>query len=158
MDIVKDDHKTEVRAFADEVLRGWLPFFQQVITADLPERDASPASMSWYGPIALKIQVVRTLIKIKTVFRSLLLPQSFAFFEATWGSLTQARGRLPGTVHRLRLPGPVGGHRGPPYTLDYLVLDLLDLLNQLLRAPPVQKHLELQVASHGAAHQDALGP
>lgn len=153
MDIVKDDHKTEVRAFADEVLRGWLPFFQQVIATDLPERDASPTSMSWYGPIALKIQVVRTLIKIKTVFRSLLLPQSFAFFEATWGALTKLEDAYRELFIDSDSQGRLEDIEGLPYTLDYLVLDLLDLLNQLLRAPPVQKHLELQIASHGAAHQ-----
>lgn len=153
MDIVKDDHKTEVRAFADEVLRGWLPFFQQVIATDLPERDASPTSMSWYGPIALKIQVVRTLIKIKTVFRSLLLPQSFAFFEATWGALTKLEDAYRELFIDSDSQGRLEDIEGLPYTLDYLVLDLLDLLNQLLRAPPVQKHLELQITSHGAAHQ-----
>ncbi len=41
MDMVKDDHKKEVRAFAQEVLSGWLPFLEQAIRSPLPDRGNS---------------------------------------------------------------------------------------------------------------------
>src|SRR5690606_41415737 len=44
---------------------------------------------SWYGPVALKDQAVKTLIKVRSVFPSLLLPQSTTLFTATWEELAR---------------------------------------------------------------------
>ncbi|KAK3352709.1 armadillo-type protein [Lasiosphaeria hispida] len=153
MDIVKDDHKTEVKTFAEEVLRGWLPFFEQVIKSPLPEREKPDAQPdSWHGPITLKVQVVKTLIKIKTVFRSLLLPQSTTFFTATWEELAKVQDAYRQLFIEADAQGRLEDIDGLPFTLDFLVLDELDLLNQLLRAAPVQTQLEAEIASHATVH------
>ncbi len=39
---------------------------------------------------------------------------------------------------------------GLPFTLDFLILDQLDFLNQCLRAPPVQKQLEAELNAHSS--------
>ncbi|KAH8900212.1 ARM repeat-containing protein [Thozetella sp. PMI_491] len=158
MDMVKEDHKKEVRAFADEVLRGWLPFLEQAIKTPLSEpgtSDSQPDSQpdSWNGPIALKTQVMKTLIKIKAVFPALLLPQSVTFFTATWEELS----KLQGTFQELFIDNDAQGRLedidGLPFTLDFLVLDQLDFLNQCLRAPPVQKQLEAELNAHPSTQE-----
>ncbi|KAL1868216.1 hypothetical protein VTK73DRAFT_3809 [Phialemonium thermophilum] len=155
MDIVKDDHKKEVKAFAEEILKGWLPFLEQILKMTLSDQGLSPGYQpeSWNGPIALKLQVAKTLIKIKTVFPALLLPQSPALFSATWEDLIKLQGPYQQLFIDSDAQGRLEDIDGLPFTLDFLVLEELDLLNQLLRAPPVQKELEAQLNAHGAVHQ-----
>jgi hypothetical protein len=153
MDIVKEDHKKEVRTFAEEVLSGWLPFLEQVIKSGLPPLgDTGSQPETWYGPIALKIQAVKTLIKVRSVFPSLLLPRSTTFFTATWEELS----RLAPSYQALFIDSDAQSRLedidGLPFTLDFLVLDLLDFLNQCMRAPPVQKQLDAEITAHGAVH------
>ncbi|KAK3687769.1 armadillo-type protein [Podospora appendiculata] len=152
MDIVKDDHKKEVKSFAEEVLSGWLPFLEQVIKLPLPPVADGAHNAVWYGPIALKVQVVKTLIKIKTVFPTLLLPQSPAFFAATWEELVRLQGPYDELFIEADAQGRLEDIDGLPYTLDFLVLDEIDFLNQCIRAPPVQKQLEAEINAHAAAH------
>jgi len=153
LDIVKEDHKTEVRTFAEEVLAGWLPFLLGVIETPLPPRGSPDAQPDpWYGPIAMKVQVVKTLIRIKSVFPSLLLPQSPQFFTATWQELSKLQGAYQELFIDSDAQGRLEDIDGLPFTLDFLVLDELDFLNQLMRAPPVQKHLEAEINAHGAVH------
>ena len=155
MDIVKDDHKKEVKAFADEILKGWLPFFDIAIKAPLPDRSPGVGGQpeNWYGPVALKLQVVKTLIKIKSVFPALLLPESPTFFSATWEELS----KLQPTYQELYIESDSQGRLedidGLPYTLDFLALEELDFLNQLMRAPPVQKVLQAQLDAHANVHE-----
>lgn len=153
MDIVKDDHKKEVKAFAEQVLSGWLPFFEQVIKSPLPPLDGSGSQpQSWYGPVALKDQVVKTLIKIRSVFPSLLLPQSPTFFTATWEELSRLAPAFQALFIDSDAQSRLEDIDGIPFTLDFLVLDLLDFLNQCMRAPPVQKQLNAEIAARGAVH------
>ena len=155
MDIVKEDNKKEVKAFAEEVLQGWMPFLEQVVKLPLPNHDTESESQpdAWNGHIALKLQVAKTLIKIKTVFPALLLPQSPALFSATWEDLN----KLQAPYQRLFIDSDAQARLedidGLQFTLDLLVLEELDLLNQLLRAPPVQRELEAQIESHPAIHE-----
>lgn len=155
MDIVKGDHKQEVKAFADEVLKGWLPFLEQVIKTPLPDSGPGIESQpeSWNGPISLKLQVAKTLIKIKTVFPTLLLPQTTALFSATWEDLNKLQVPYQQLFIGSDAQGRLEDVDGLPFTLDFLVLEELDLLNQLLRAPLVQKELEAQINAHAALHE-----
>ncbi|EAA32702.1 ARM repeat-containing protein [Neurospora crassa] len=146
MDMAKDDHKKEVTSFAQEILAGWLPFMELVINSPLPDREeAGSQPQSWYGPITLKVQVVKTLIKIKTVFPSLLLPHSPTFFSAVWQELSRLRDAYQDLFINNEVQSRLEDSDGLPYTLDFLVLDELDFLNQCLRASPVQKHLEADI-------------
>ncbi|KAK3943310.1 importin subunit beta-5 [Diplogelasinospora grovesii] len=153
MDIVKEDHKKEVKAFAEEVLSGWLPFFEKVINSPLPDRASTPSQPdNWYGPITLKVQVIKTLIKIKSVFPALLLPQSPSFFTVSWQELSKLQDAYQELFITADAQGRLEDIDGLPFTLDFLVLDELDFLNQLMRAPPVQKQLQADIAAHAAAH------
>lgn len=148
LDIVKDDHKKEVRGFADEILKDWLPFLELVIKTPLPPQTGSDKPDAWYGPIALKVQTVKTLIKIKNVFKSLLLPKSFDLFSATWEELARLQAEYQNLFIDSDAQGRLEDIDGLPFTLDFLVLEELDFLNQCLRASPVQKQLESQVIKH----------
>lgn len=154
MDIVKDDHKKEVKTFAEEVLSGWLPFLEQVIKTPLPPpvENLGTEPTVRPGPITLKDQAIKTLIKIRTVFPTLLLPQSLSLFTATWEELS----RLVPLHQSLFIDSDAQSRLedldGLPFTLDFLVLDELDFLNQCIRAPPVQKQLEAEIKSRGAVH------
>jgi len=154
MDIVKDDHKKEVRTFAEQVLSGWLPFLEQVIKSPLPPLvdDSGSQPDAWYGPVALKDQVVKTLIKIRTVFPSLLLPQSLAFFTATWEELSRLAPSYQSLFITSDSQSRLEDIDGLPFTLDFLVLDELDFLNQCMRAPPVREQLGAEVKARGAVH------
>ncbi|KAK4640644.1 hypothetical protein QC761_600800 [Podospora bellae-mahoneyi] len=153
MEVVKDGHKKEVKAFADEVLSGWLPFMEQVVSSPLPEvANADNQPEEWYGPVALKIQVLKTLIKIKTVFGSLLLPQSPKFFTVTWQELKRLGPVYEALYVTSDSQSRLEDTDGLPYSVDVLVLDELDFLNQCMRASPVAKSLEAEIASHGSVH------
>lgn len=149
LDMVKEDHPQEVKGFADEALSGWLPFFQQVLKVPLPEGVSANGQQpdSWRGPVALKLQVARTLIKIKMVFPSLLLPHSLAFFQIIWEELTRLQGPYALQYLENDTQGRLEDADGLPYTLDFLVLEELDFLNQCMRAAPVQKELGAQNTS-----------
>ncbi|KAL2267286.1 hypothetical protein VTJ83DRAFT_4563 [Remersonia thermophila] len=154
MDIVKDDHKREVKAFAEQVLAGWLPFLEQVIKSPLPPlpADTSAQPETWYGPVALKDQAIKTLIKIRSVFPSILVQQSLALFTATWEELSLLAPAYQALFIDSNAQNRLEDIDGLPFTLDFLVLDELDFLNQCLRAPPVQKQLAAEIKARGAVH------
>lgn len=155
MEIVKEDHKTEVMAFAEEVLKAWFPFFEEVMKSRLPPNteEASKQPDEWNGPIALKLQVVKTLIRIKSVFPQLLLPQSPAFFQLVWEELNAIQQPFETQYIDSGDQGRMEDSDNLPYTLDFLVLEELDFFNHCIRAPPVQQNLEQQLNAHGHAHQ-----
>ncbi|KAK8060284.1 importin-beta domain-containing protein [Apiospora saccharicola] len=157
MDQVKEDHPQEVKAFAEQALAGWFPFFLQTMKLELPplpetELDSQPEE--WNGIIALKLQVVRCLLKVKNVFPNLLLPQTPHFFEAAWAELVL----LSTPYEQLYIvngsaQGRLEDADGLPYTLDFLVLEELDFLNGCLKAKPVQSGLEERLKAHPTAHE-----
>ena len=158
MDMVKEEHGPEVKGFADEVLNGWSPFFMSVMKKPLPARakgnDEGYESGKddvpdvWRGIIALKLQVVKTLMKIRSVFPQLLLPQSPVLFQATWEELSLLQESYKDMYVENDEQGRLEDADGLPYTLDFLVLEELDFLQSCLRAPPVQKELEAQIQAH----------
>lgn len=156
MDMVKDEHGTEVKAFADEVLQSWSPFFLQVMKLQFPARaqaageeglDREPEN--WRGVVALKLQVVKTLMKIRQVFAQLLLPQSPVLFTATWEELSSLQDAFKDLYIDHDDQGRLEDADGLPYTLDFLVLEELDFLQSCLRAPPVREELETALQSYG---------
>lgn len=162
MDMVKDEHGPEVKGFADEVLTAWSPFFMEVLKETLPARPKGDdegyesgrddQSEVWRGIIALKLQVVKTFMKIRAVFPQLLLPQSPVLFSATWEELNLLQDPYKDMYVDNDEQGRLEDTDGLPYTLDFLVLEELDFLQSCLRAPPVQKELEAQLqANNGVA-------
>lgn len=157
LDMVKDEHGPEVKAFADEALRAWLPLFLSTMKLSLPPRPAksdegydSPSlePEGWRGTIALKLQVVKTLMKIRSVFPQLLLPQTPVLFTATWEELSLLQDLYKDMYIDHDEQGRLEDSDGLPYTLDFLVLEELDFLQSCLRAPPVQKELESAIKAH----------
>ncbi|CAJ2502053.1 Uu.00g049060.m01.CDS01 [Anthostomella pinea] len=155
MDTVKDDHPTEVVQFAEEALKGWFPFFHQTTKLQLPERDPQSSSQpeSWNGVVALKLQVVKCLLKLKSVFPNLLLPQTPHFFQSYYEELSLLETSYEQMYLENDAQGRLEDSDGLPYTLDFLVLEELDFLNGCMKAPPVRKELEAQLAAHGVAHE-----
>jgi hypothetical protein len=66
LEMVLEDNKTAVKAFADEILKEWIPFFIATLKMRLPEppsfeadeNDAADAE-TYKGHVALKLQVVK---------------------------------------------------------------------------------------------------
>ncbi|KAI1779665.1 ARM repeat-containing protein [Hypoxylon cercidicola] len=153
MDTVKEEHPKDVLAFAEEAMKGWFPFFHQVMKLRLPDRSqsASPPE-GWNGLSALKLQVVRCLLKLKLVFVNLLAPETPHFFQAIWEELSTLVPGYEQMYIESETQGRLEDVDGLPYTLDFLVLEELDFLNVCMRAPPVKKELEAQLAVHASAH------
>src|ERR1700712_4547903 len=86
-------------------------------------------------------------MRIRSVFPSILSPQSPALFEATWQELSS----LQTTYHHLFIDdcrqSRLEDDDGLPYTLDFLVLEELDFMQACLRATPVRSELEKQLQS-----------
>jgi hypothetical protein len=156
MDMVKDEHGQEVKGYAEEVIAAWSPFFMELLQHMLPprpedgEEDANAGAHSWKGMITLKLQVVKTLMKIRTVFAQILLPQVPALFTATWEELSY----LQETYRDMYIAGEEQARcedaDGLPYSLDFLVLEELDFFSACLKAPPVREELERQLQSNSS--------
>ncbi|KAH7319851.1 armadillo-type protein [Stachybotrys elegans] len=153
MNMVKDDHSKEVKAFAEELMTQWNPFFISVLKQRLPEADLSLGEQpnSWLGPIVLKLQVVKTLLRIRRVFPNLLLPQSTTYFSAVWEELTLLQGPHQALYIDNEAQGRLEDADSLPYTLDFLILEEIDFLNQCFRAAPVQAELDGQLKAHASA-------
>ncbi|KAG6007567.1 hypothetical protein E4U43_000285 [Claviceps pusilla] len=153
MNMIKDDHAAEVTAFAEELLAQWNPFFTSVLKGRLPEMDLSNGSQPdiWNHMIALKLQVVKTLLRIRKVFPNLLLPQSALFFSAVWEELIILQGPHEQLYVKANAQGRLEDSDNLPYTLDFLVLEELDFLNQCFRSPPVKAELDGHLQAHASA-------
>ena len=158
LEMVLEDHKAEVKGFAEETLSGWIPFFIEILKAPLPpaptdedEEKETGAAEIYRGSVALKLQVVKTLMRIRSVFASVLAPHSPALFAAIWQELST----LQAQYHHMYITddrqGRLEDADGLPYTLDFLVLEELDFMQACLRAPPVRKELESQLKTQGAS-------
>lgn len=155
MNMVKDDHAKEVKAFAEELLIQWNPFFIAVLKGRLPEAESTTGSQpeSWNSLIALKLQVVKTLLRIRRVFPNLLLPQSTTLFTAVWEELNIMQAAHEQLYIKDDAQCRLEDSDNLPYTLDLLILEELDFLNQCFRAPPVQAELDGQLKAHASAHE-----
>lgn len=156
LEMVLEDHKAEVKGFAEETLSGWIPFFIETLKASLPpaptdedEEEETGAPDLWRGAVALKLQVVKTLMRIRSVFPSVLSPHSPALFSAVWLELSILQQQYHAMYITDDRQGRLEDADGLPYTLDFLVLEELDFMQACLRAPPVRKELEAQLQTQG---------
>ncbi|KAI2636081.1 armadillo-type protein [Xylaria nigripes] len=154
MDTVKDEYAKEVTAFVEEALNSWFPFSLEVLKTPLPELDpqSDTQTESCNGLVKLKFQVVKCLLKVRSVFPNLLLPHTPHFFQAVWQELSTLESFYEHMYLENDAQGRLEDVDGLPYTLDFLVLEELDFLNQCLKAPPVRKELEAQLSAHAGAH------
>lgn len=149
LEVVMEEHKVAVKQFAEQTLAHWMPFFLEVIKVRLPtipSDDAAGTADNWRGLVAFKVQAVRILIKIRTLFPAILAPQSPALFSAIWDELLALQPDYQATyIDDDAGEGRMEDSDGLPYTLDFLVLEDLDLMQACIRAPPVRKELEKQI-------------
>lgn len=154
MNMAKDDHAKEVKGFAEEILARWNPFFMTVLKTRLPDADLSEGSQpdSWNHMVALKVQVVKALLRIRKVFPNLLLPQSTSLFSAVWEELNHLQAPHEELYINTNAQGRLEDSDNLPYTLDYLVLEELDFLNQCFRSPTVKAELDGQLQAQPCAY------
>ncbi|TKA71274.1 hypothetical protein B0A49_03861 [Cryomyces minteri] len=159
LEMVMEDHKTEVKGFAEEALNAWTPFFVEVLMSRLPppppedeEIHEGNSADTYRGLIALKLQVVKVLVRIRTLFPATLSPQSPVLFSATWEELSSLQNAYHGMYIEDERQGRLEDADGLPYTLDFLVLEELDFMQACLRAPPVRKELQQQLAAQTSAN------
>jgi hypothetical protein len=84
-------------------------------------------------------------MRIRSVLPTLLIPQSPALFSATWEELTAIQGAYHELFINNERQGRLEDADGLPYTLDFLVLEELDFMQTLLKAPPVKAELQKQL-------------
>ncbi|KAJ8105858.1 hypothetical protein OPT61_g9927 [Boeremia exigua] len=148
--MILEDHKASVKGFADEMLNQWLPFFINVLKtklADPPseqeENDEAPNAETYKGLISLKLQVV--LMRVRSVFPSMLSPHSLVLFQATWEELSTLQPAYHLMYIQEERQSRLEDADGLPYTLDFLVLEELDFMQACIRAPPVRAQLEQEL-------------
>ncbi|KAI4687617.1 uncharacterized protein J4E88_003208 [Alternaria novae-zelandiae] len=152
LEMVLEDHKTMVKSFADEILKEWIPFFVNVLNNRLPdppsidEEDSdAPNALLYKGQIALKLQSVKVLMRIRSVFPAILSPQSIVLFQATWQELSLLEPAYSLMYIKEDRQSRLEDADGLPYTLDFLILEELDFMQACLRAPPVRAQLEQEL-------------
>lgn len=156
LEMVMEDHKVAVKAFAEETLNHWSPFFVATLKAPLPPAPAAEETdinitERYRGLVALKLQVVKVLMRVRSVFPSALAPQTPQLFSATWDELNTLQSQYYHMYIEDDRQGRLEDADGLPYTLDFLILEELDFMQACLRAPPVRKELAQQL-------QNATGP
>ncbi|TKX19741.1 importin beta N terminal domain-containing protein [Elsinoe australis] len=155
LEMVMEDHKAAVTSFAEQTLNGWSPFFLTTIKSPLPttpaDGESTDASEHYRGLVALKLQVVKVLMRIRSVFPSVLAPQSLVLFSAVWEELSTLQTSYRAMYIDDERQGRLEDADGLPYTLDFLVLEELDFMQACLRAPPVRKELQKQLQSPDTA-------
>lgn len=156
LEMVMGDHKADVKAFADETLGGWIPFFINTLKSPLPSaptegQQSNEVSELYRGCVALKLQIVKVLMRIRSVLPQTLSPHSPALFSATWDELSTLQPQYHYMYIEQDIQGRLEDADGLPYTLDFLVLEELDFLQACLRAPPVRKELEQQLQGQDVA-------
>lgn len=150
LEIVKDEHPKEVKAFGDELIQEWGPFFLQALKARLPNEPvtASKQPQSWNGLIMLKLQVLKTLLKVRVVLPGLIANQALEYFSAVWEELLALQGPHRELYIDDNAQDRLEDIDNLPYSLDFLILEELDLIHQFLRAPPVHAQLDGQLKAH----------
>ncbi|GAB1733129.1 hypothetical protein NU195Hw_g5654t1 [Hortaea werneckii] len=160
LEMVKEDYKAEVKAFAEETLGSWIQFFEASLKTQLPsppsdedEQNETGAAEFYRGWVALKLQVVKVLMRVRSLFPSLLAPHSQGLFAATWQELSILQAQYFAMYIDDDRQGRLEDADGLPYTLDFLVLEELDFMQACLRAPPVRKELEQQLQNAASMEQ-----
>lgn len=90
-------------------------------------------------------------MKIRMVFPGLLATQSPVYFSSIWTELSNIQTAYQELFITDERQGRLEDVDGLPYTLDFLVLEELDLIQALLKAPPVKAELQQQLQNAGQA-------
>ncbi|KAK5455936.1 hypothetical protein LTS15_005254 [Exophiala xenobiotica] len=161
LEMVMGDHGAAVKAFLDESMKTWMPFFMDILKAPLPVSDSSAVAIdqndgNFRGLVALKVQVVKTLDKLRSVYVHAISPHAVALFQIVWEELS----RMAPSYAELFLDGAAEGKLvdtdNLPCSLDALVLEEIDFLQITIKAPPVRSELSAQMKQLGDAAQHTV--
>lgn len=94
-------------------------------------------------------------MKVRMVFPGLLSGQSPTYFSVVWDELTNAWPVYRSFFIDEDRQGRMEDADGLPYSLDYLILEELDLIQALLKAPPVRAELQQQLQNAGPSAKSA---
>ena len=107
LEMVMEDHKAAVKAFADEALSAWTPFFIQVMKSRLPsppseddENQDTGSAEAYRGLVALKLQVVKVCCSTIMDLRRRLLESILGPHEDTVSVSSNAITAKPRPIHR----------------------------------------------------------
>lgn len=149
-----EDHKAEIKSFAEQSLGVWMELLIAIINTELPSppktADEDPVMEHYRGWVALKTQVARVLIAIRLTFPSILAPRTPQLFSAVWSELSRLQQNYQETYIDHDIESRMEDADGLPYSLDFLILESLDFLQGCIRAPPVRKELEAQLQTQPA--------
>jgi hypothetical protein len=160
LEMILEEHKAQVKNFADETLATWIPFLIGILESKLPppptaqdESQKAQSAETYRGLVAFKLQTVKTLMRIKSIFSAHLTPQSPVLFAATWAELSVLQTAYHDMFIEDQRQGRLEDDDGLPYTLDFLILEELDFMQACLKASPVKKQLETQLAEANGTTQ-----
>jgi importin-9 len=149
LEMVMSDHGPAVKAFLDETLKQWMEFFTSVLTEPVPPKAASAEDKDSprRGLITLKVQAVKTIDKVRRVHPAGLAPYSLALFQSVWQDLE----RVSTEYQALFVDGDEESKLADesdqlPYSVDQVVIEELDLLQVILKAPTVKAELNQQLS------------
>lgn len=152
LEMVMSDHGPAVKAFLDESLKQWMDFFTSVLQEPVPASSGSTNDKDdpRRGLITLKVQVVKTIDKLRRVYPAGIGPYVFSLFQILWQDLE----RISAEYNQLFVEGDEESKLADesdqlPYSLDTVVTEELDLLQAVLKAPPVKAELNQQLQQHG---------
>ena len=153
LEMVMKAHEKDVKSFLDECLKTWMTFFLTVLQEPLPAPSQSQtANDPRRGLITFKIQVVMTIEKLRNLYPSGIASYVTNLFQTLWQELS----RLAPEYGSLFIDGEtearlVGESDNLPYSLDLLIVELIDLLQAVLRAPTVRSEFTQQIKQQGAS-------
>ncbi|MCJ1435207.1 hypothetical protein MMC27_004579 [Xylographa pallens] len=162
VETLKDREEIGIREFVREICESWLSFFKDVLNEGMPtlptveqENEAeNEVATTWRGVIALKIQVIATLVRIQYIYPDILPTQEL--FVACWTAL-QAHG---GPYYASFVDGDKQNNlvtaNGLPYTFDLLVIEEIDFLQTLLDAPDVRVRLDAMFDNEQLGKDNAI--
>ncbi|ETN42061.1 uncharacterized protein HMPREF1541_04000 [Cyphellophora europaea CBS 101466] len=152
LEMVMSDHGPAVKAFLDESLKQWMEFFTTVLQEPIPAPTGTSGDKDdpRRGLITLKVQVVKTIDKLRRVYAAGIAPYVLSLFQIVWQDLE----RIVGEYNQLFINGDEESKLADesdqlPYSLDSVVTEELDLLQVVLKAPSVKAELNGQLQQHG---------
>lgn len=154
LEMIMEDNKAAVKGFAEGSMNAWTPFFLDTLKMPMPSLPAENDSAIHYrSVVSLKLQVVKVLMRARSVFPSVLTPLSPTLFSCVWDELQRLLPQYHVMYIENNYEGRLEDADGLPHSLDFLVLELLDFMQGCLRAPPVRKQLEYRL-EQAVAHAD----
>ena len=132
---IQIDHGSSVLSFAQGAMDTWLPLFATILETPLSDgaHIEGPDKLARDGLIAMKVQIYKTLTKLRVMLAVLVTPHSTGLFEVTWKSLVSTQNLYTQLYLVDEQPMRQETNDHLPFSLDYLIIDQIDFLGAILR-------------------------